>query len=239
MGETYSKNVVDNTVNSFLSVIHTVGNDCSHTVIVNQKNSVIAKDGGVIYLDKLKTEQIAQLDTSCFIKNIDSTTVDESFKEIANQQAESITTDLNLLGTATAETIHKAVYNLGQSILSSVRNSCRSTALIGQDNEIVADGGVVVAKEVDWTQNVKTLSHCVINNESVVGAKKQLETIIDQHAKTKVTPTLAYIIIAIVVVIVIVVIIAALVFFKGGGAEALKSSAGSLPNIGGLPIIPV
>lgn len=238
MGETYSKSVVDKTVNSFMSLVHNVGNSCSHTVVVSQKNTVEAKNGGVIYLDKFTTRQFAQLDSSCYINSIDSVSVDEQFKEMAKQKAESITTDLNLLGTATAETIYKSVYNLGQSILSSVRNSCKSTALISQDNDIKADNGVVIAKEVNWTQNAKTLTDCVIKNQSVVSAKKELESIIDQYSKTKVTPTLAYIVIAIAVVIVIIVIIGAVVFFKSGGPEALKSAATTAAT-GGLPIIPV
>lgn len=229
-GNNISKNVVDTTVNSFINVINETANQCVSTVAVSQTGKIEAVNGSTIIVPgAIKARQVATLNSSCYLAAVSSSKIDQAIMLKAKQQADAITTDLNLLGRAEAETIYKSVVNLGMQILNSVRNTCTAQAIASQDMSVIArNGSVIIAKEIDWDQNIKNVSTCVIDSSNVIDAKTKLEQDIAQYAKSETKSSISTIVIVVVIVIIVIVIVLGVVayfFLKSPVASQLAQAA--------------
>lgn len=234
-GNNISKNVVDNTVNSFLNVVNETANGCEQTASVNQNNNLVASEGSVIRAGTLTASQSVYLDANCFISAVSSTKIDQEIMSVAEQQAKSITTDLGLLsGSAEATNIHKSTVNLGMAVLNAIRNTCKAQTIATQNNNVLSNkGSVIDINTINWAQDSKVVSTCVIESQNVVNAKNQLSETIKQASTTETKSTIStiYIVIAIVAVVLIVVIGVIIYFISKASTKNVETLAQNAPAI--------
>jgi len=195
MGKSSSKSQVETAVNSFLSIANSVAQTCSANTtggnLVNIGN-IIAE--GDFVLKDVKQKNVAVVSAECLQKASNDITVENKFKEAANQQASAIADFLSLSGSS-AKNINTYTLNLAQAIQNEYFQACASQAggfntlnvgitQQGAPAPIFAAGSAVITG-ISQENILKALSKCVQDSDTVIKAETALEKEINQNAQAQ------------------------------------------------------
>jgi len=209
MGNVSAKNAVNQVTNAFIDVActtiqnSTTSADCSQVISTVGCNNVHIHDVNL----KCTTLQSNQSILTADMK----TTIDQKFKETAQQTADTINQNFSLNPSSTSsENTLTLVNNLGQTIRHTFVNTCQTSIRSEQGIHCQDSTGVEIDHIImDTLQS--SFTSCVGNDKSVVEAQQELETHLKQTAKASLDNAIAMILLAAAAVII------AAAIYKGGG----------------------
>lgn len=195
MGSAKSKNVIDTAVNSFISVANTTAQSCSASTTGGNLMNIgnIYGKGDVIIKD-LTQRNVAVVSVKCLQDARNDTTVENQFKQVAEQQAKAIA-DFLSLSKSKATNINKLTANLGQAIKNEYFQNCASQGTgtntlnvgitpAGAAAPIMSEGTVVLAG-ITQENIINALTECTQKSKSVTDAKNALEQEINQNTEAQ------------------------------------------------------
>jgi len=195
MGGTQSRNIVDNTVNSFLNVCNdTISNlhaseNCTQGINIQNCDNINLSD---ISMDCMEISEGTSVLTSQNYNDIEQK-INESIEQIAK----TINQNFSLNPTSTnANNTTQLVTNLGQSIFNTFKQDCKNQMVTNQTLAVSGCKDLNVQR-ISFSALQKSIQSCVGNSSNVTKAKQDLEQHLKQFAKSEVQNAIFWIILAI------------------------------------------
>jgi hypothetical protein len=220
MGNVSAKNTVNQVTNAFVDIAVTTIQDSSTSADCSQVISTVGCNNVHIHDINMKCATI-QSNQSLLTADM-KTSIDQKFKETAKETAETINQNFSLNPSSTSsENTLNLVNNLGQTIKHTFINTCQTSIRSEQAIHCQDSTGVEIDHIImDTLQS--SFTSCVGNDKSVIDAKQQLETHLEQTSKSTVQDSVAWILLATAAVII------AAAIYKGGGISIFaKGGSGS------------
>lgn len=237
MGQASSKNTVENITNSLVGVTNDVVQECFVRVDPLQGQTLEATGrGSVIEGATINMKQSATLNVDCVLRSDITNKISNALDEKVKQEASAQNAALGFTGTR-AENLTKSIANLATQIKTAYTGKCGGDLSATQlQTTKASDGAVIRNIVINMDQTLAGNAKCILENKSVSEAKAEVQRIVDQSAKTKVSwLTIGGVII--IIVIVIAIIIGVIIFIRAKQkttSQALNVLTGA-PASGGAP----
>ena len=199
MGNTRSKNIVENAMNSMLQVVSEASSKsvsgCSGVNSFTLENCIIDHDLNV------SQNNACNFDIKAFTENASSVSTENDLQNVAKQHSEAVSASFSL-SSAESENVYKSMLNLATSIQVSASSDISSFA--SNMNSFVCKNSKIGGSAFVLQGNVSDLlSSMTTKNKGVIAAKQKLQSTLDQYSKASVS-SWWLIIVAIVLLIIAV-----------------------------------
>ena len=212
MGNAVAQNIINDSINSMVSVSTNVASSCLTNVDETQ-NITICNNNSETFLFGIDMSEVVEIDQACFSDATVTTNISQQIQVSATQAAEAIVKDLGL-GSSDASNLTNLYQQLTTVVQNNFLSTCVSNVQLNQSLNICDNKKLVAVGFLDYDGAVEGFSTCtqkVTANNSV--AISIVDTI-SQKAVAKVLDD----IFKYVLILLIIVAVFALLFF---GAPAL------------------
>lgn len=188
MGQASSKNTVENITNSLVTVTNDVVQECFVRVDPLQGQTLEAiGPGSTIEGATINMKQSATLNVDCVLRSDITNKISNALDEKVKQEASAQNSALGFTGTR-AENLTKSIANLATQIKTAYTGKCGGDLSATQLQTTRAVNGATIRNLViNMDQTLAGNAKCILENKSVSEAKAEVQRIVDQSAKTKVT----------------------------------------------------
>lgn len=219
MGGTLAKNSVEEVVNVSLSVINKSYQNCKTSVTGTNRVSIIDGMNINAVFDNVTVTVESQSLINCENTANFKSDVSQNINDQVAQTAEALSASLGL-GQTKSEDVVTKTQTLATTINNTFQNDCNFTVFASNDFEIARSANVnLEVRDSNFRASSKLTNTCINNNEAVQRAKQDLQSTINQEAKSKSIGILALIVIIggiIIVIIILAVLLIPLLFGTTG-----------------------